>query len=369
MRQVLQVDLGSRSYPILMEEGCLARLGHVCREQKLSGTCLLVSDLHVDEYYGKQVEDSLRGEGFVPVRAVVPAGETSKSGEQLFHLYRDAVEAGLNRSSFVVALGGGVVGDLAGYLAASFLRGIAYVQVPTTIVSMVDSAVGGKTGINLPEGKNLVGAFWQPAVVAIDFESLASLPDREYRSGLAEVVKYGVIRDVEFFCWLEENRQAILSRDPDAQRYFIARSCEIKAEVVQEDEREGGLRAILNFGHTVGHAIEKVSRYGTFLHGEAIALGMVFAAMVSRRIGKLPDADVDRISALLRGLGLPVAVPDLSWSALRLAVAVDKKRVGETPQFVLADSVGSVRFGCEVDDEALAAVWGEMGNTEDAGQL
>lgn len=361
MLQHVEVDLGARSYPIRIGRGWLSDLGRFLRERDLTGACLLVSDTNVDRHYGEACAEAIRSAGYSVGKAVVPAGEESKSGEMLFRLYRAAIDAGLDRRSFVVALGGGVVGDLAGFLAATFLRGIPYVQVPTSVVAMVDSAVGGKTGINLESGKNLVGSFHQPAGVAVDLDLLDTLPEREYRSGLAEVIKYGVIRDAAFFARLEAETPALLAREPGLLADVVARSCAIKAEVVQADETEGGLRAILNFGHTLGHAVEKVSGYGRYLHGEAIGIGMHYAARVSVLEAGLPAEEADRIRALCVAVGLPVSALDLEWEALRSAMAVDKKAVGRMPRFVLADSIGAVRFGCEVAESRLKEVWHGLG--------
>lgn len=361
MATEVRVELGERSYPIRIQAGILGEVGSWCGDLGLTGACLVVTDANVDVHYGERCVDTLARAGLDAGKVVIPAGETSKSLECLSSLYDAAIAQGLDRHSFVVALGGGVVGDLAGYLAASFLRGVAFVQVPTTIVAMVDSAVGGKTGINLPQGKNLVGSFWQPSAVLVDLETLATLPDREFRSGLAEVVKYGVIWDEELFNLLEKESEALLARDAGLLRQIVARSCEIKAEVVRQDEREGGLRAILNFGHTVGHAIEKVATYGTYLHGEAISVGMVYAAKLSEEMRSFSHMDVTRLTMLLHRLGLPVAATDCEWSALRQAIGVDKKTVGKKPRFVLADRLGSVEFGCEVDDVQLEKIWHGLG--------
>ena len=355
------MELGVRSYNIRIGRGWLSKLGTFLQEHGLRGACLVVSDSNVDPHHGATCVAAIRAAGYNVEKAVIPAGEESKSGDMLFRLYRDAIDAGLDRHSFVVALGGGVVGDLAGFLAATFLRGIPYVQVPTSVVAMVDSAVGGKTGINLESGKNLVGSFHQPAGVAVDLDLLETLPDREYRSGLAEVIKYGVIRDGAFFRRLEANTAALLAREEVLLHEVVARSCAIKAEVVQNDETEGGLRAMLNFGHTLGHAVEKVSGYGRYLHGEAIAIGMHYAARVSVLEAGLSHADADRIRNLFAAVGLPVAAPELGWDALRRAMAVDKKSVGRMPRFVLADAIGSVRFGCEVAEGRLEEVWHGLG--------
>ena len=357
MSAEVSVNVGARSYPILIGHALLPSLGAACRNAGLDGACLLVSDSHVDLIYGDVATRSLKSGGFAVSRAVVPAGEESKSGERLFALYGRAIAAGLDRQGFVVALGGGVVGDLAGYLAASYLRGIRCVQVPTSLLAMVDSSVGGKTGINLPQGKNLVGAFHQPTLVVADTATLKTLPSREYVSGLAEVVKYGVIRDAGFFALLEEHKDFLRTAGCERLEAVIARCCELKAEVVSLDEREAGLRAILNFGHTLGHALETVMGYGHFLHGEAVAMGMAFAARVSVRQSGLPEQECARILALLEGLGLPVSAPECEWRAVRAAMAVDKKSRSRLPRFVLAERIGTVRHGCEVPEQVLEEVW------------
>ena len=357
MSRTVEVDLGERSYPIRIGEGTLPSLGEVCRRAGLGGRCLVITDGNVGPLYVGPALDALAKAGIDAEEATVPAGEASKSGDRLFELDSKALAAGLDRKSFIVALGGGVVGDLAGYAAASFLRGIPFVQVPTSIVAMVDSAVGGKTGINLPEGKNLVGSFHQPSAVLVDLDAVATLPSREYVSGLAEVVKYGIIRDAAFFGEIESSADRVRTGDRGLLEALVSRSCEIKAEVVHEDEREGGLRAILTFGHTLGHAIEKVAGYGAYLHGEAIAIGMVYAARLSVAERGLPPAEAERIARLLEALGLPVRAPGLGWDRLREAMGVDKKSVGRAPRFVLADAVGSVAFGCTVAEERLEETW------------
>lgn len=351
------VDLGDRSYPIRIGAGGVDRIGEELACLGFAGAVLVVSDSNVDPLYGDQCEAGLRAAGLRTGRAVVPAGEPSKSLAELGRLYDRAVALGLDRHGVIIALGGGVVGDLGGFLAATFLRGIAYVQVPTTIVAMVDSAVGGKTGVNLPHGKNLVGSFWQPRAVLTDLHTLATLPDREFRSGLAEVVKYGVVWDADFFSLLESHAEDILRRDAALLERVVARSCEIKAEVVRRDEREGGLRAILNFGHTLGHAIEHAAGYGTYLHGEAVAAGMVYAAALSAAERGLDLEAVERLRRLLRRFQLPVSAPDCEWAALREAMRVDKKTVGRTPRFVLADRLGGVEVGCSVTEDRLEAAW------------
>ena len=357
MSRRVNVSLGERSYSIEIGAGLLRSLGACCRKLGLGSACLLVSDSNVFALYGDRARRSLKKAGFAVSTAVVPAGETSKSPAQLSALYGAALDAGLDRSSFIVALGGGVVGDLAGYLAATFLRGIRLVQVPTSLLAMVDSAVGGKTGINLPQGKNLVGAFHQPVLVLADTRTLKTLPRREYVSGLAEVVKYGVIRDAKFLQSLEKHAAGLARSRPAALEPVIAKCCGIKADVVRLDEREAGLRAILNFGHTMGHAIEKVSGYGRYLHGEAVAMGMVFAGLLSVKAAGFREDEFARLVSLLRRLGLPVHAPRVAFSRLGKAMSVDKKGAQRKPRFVLARRIGRVMTGCDIQAGVLRSAW------------
>jgi 3-dehydroquinate synthase len=361
MATVVKVELGPRSYEIRIGPGLLDELGRLCRDAQLGPVCLVVSDSHVDLQYGERAERRLADAGFVVHRVVVPAGETSKSPERLLALYGRAVKAGLGRDGFAVALGGGVVGDLAGFFAATYLRGIPFVQVPTSLMAMVDSSVGGKTGINLTAGKNLVGAFHQPAVVLIDVDTLKSLPRREFVSGLAEVVKYGIIRDAALFEKLEREAEQAAKYEWKDWPDTIATCCRIKADVVSQDERESGLRAILNFGHTLGHALEQVTGYSRWLHGEAVAIGMVFAARLSSRVLGAPRDEMDRIERLLARLGLPVRPERCGWNDVRHAMAADKKTRAAQLRFVLARRIGEVVHGCEVGEEALRETWAEWG--------
>jgi len=300
---------------------------------------------------------SLEAAGFEPVLLTVPAGETSKSLKYVQTCCEQLARHRLERTSFIVALGGGVVGDLAGFVAASYLRGIAFVQVPTTLLAQVDSSVGGKVGVNLPAGKNLVGAFYQPRLVLCDLTSLDTLPNREYRSGLAEVIKYGIIHDSALFDRLEKNLDLLLKKDSSALAAVVARCCEIKAEVVGQDETEGGLRAILNFGHTIGHAIEAISGYGKYLHGEAISIGQVAAAKLSVKLSGLGPDSAERIEALFRRAGLPVRLslraPEMK--CLLGAMRLDKKVSGGEIKFVLAKRIGEVERGCKVPLELISA--------------
>ncbi|HEY5652992.1 MAG TPA: 3-dehydroquinate synthase [Pontiella sp.] len=352
------VNLGERSYNIHIGAGVLGQLGELSSGVGLKGKCLVITDENVGRLYGTPAVKALEDAGFEVSIVTLPAGEQTKCGDQVFSLYSECIKAGLDRKSFIVALGGGVIGDLAGYVAASYLRGIPFVQVPTSLLAMVDSSVGGKTGINLPEGKNLVGAFYQPELVLADLETLRTLDSREYRAGLAEVVKYGIIHDAPFFKLLEEH----LSELSDVENTtflskVVGRCCEIKADVVTRDEREGGLRAILNFGHTVGHAVEKVAGYGEYVHGEGVSIGSVYAARASVEQTGLSQSECDRIETILKMLGLPLNAPEYNWLDLRAALAVDKKTVGGMPKFVLISEIGTSSIGHEIPEELMEQLW------------
>ena len=362
MSKTVHVDLGERSYAIHI--GAAPAVGEAIGS---STVALIISDANVDPLYGDGCEEQLCARGLRVGRAVVPAGEASKDLAVVRELYDRCFAAGLDRRSVIVALGGGVVGDLGGFVAATFLRGVPYLQVPTSLLAMVDSSVGGKTGVNVPQGKNLVGAFYQPIEVVAGLSSLATLPDREYRSGLGEVVKYGVIWDAGFFAALEDNVSGLLGRDARLLEDVVARCCEIKAQVVARDEKESGLRAILNFGHTLAHAVENVAGYGAYLHGEAVSIGMAYAARLSASLCGLPTADAERITRLLTGLGLPVGIADggrvAEWAGMRAAMSSDKKSVARVPRFVLAEAIGRVAFGCELEEETLAEAFSELVGT------
>ena len=358
----VNVPLGQRSYPIRIGSALLATLGTVCARAGLRGTCAIISDGNVAPIYGRTAWASLAHAGIEPVLITVPAGETAKTLDTARSCYDQLAERRLERKSFIVALGGGVVGDLAGFVAATYLRGIAFVQVPTTLLSQVDSSVGGKVGVNLRAGKNLVGAFYQPRLVVCDLAALKSLPDREFISGLAEVIKYGIIYDAALFERLEREMPKLLRREPKTLTAVIARCCEIKAEVVRQDETESGLRAILNFGHTVGHALEAISHYGKYLHGEAISIGQVAAARISAQVLGLPEAHVQRITRLLERAGLPTGMTlhAAHRSKLLAAMRLDKKVNNGEIKLVLARSIGEVEFGHAVPAALLAsAIRGE----------
>ncbi len=348
--RIVQVPLGNRSYQIKVGGGLLPRLGVECAQLKLGQRCAVITDSNVGRHFAQAALKSLSASGFQPVLITVPAGEKSKRIAMVEKCYDQLAAHRLERKSFIVALGGGVVGDLAGFVAATYLRGIPFVQVPTTLLAQVDSSVGGKTGVNLKAGKNLVGAFYQPQLVLCDLDALKTLPKREYISGLAEVIKYGVIYDAVLFAQLERNLPKLLQREAATLRNVIARCCEIKADVVGQDETESGLRAILNFGHTIGHAIENSSGYGKFLHGEAIAIGQVAAARLSQKLLGLPSGDVGRIEKIFVQAGLPVKLKlnAVQRKKLFTAMTLDKKVSGGEIKFVLAEKIGRVAWGRKV---------------------
>jgi shikimate kinase/3-dehydroquinate synthase len=339
--QKVTVQLGERSYPIFIGRGELKSVGERMRGVGLAGKAAVVTNPVVGGLYGEALLESLKVAGFEPVMIEIPDGEEYKTLNVASTIYDELVANRFERGSPVVALGGGVVGDLAGFVAATFLRGLPYFQVPTTLLAQVDSSVGGKTAVNHPEGKNLIGAFYQPKGVVIDPDLLESLDKREIRAGMAEIIKYGVIRDETFFSFLEDHCGEVVALG-DGLLHAIRLSCEIKADVVSADEMEGGLRAILNFGHTLGHAIEAVSGYGEYRHGEAVAMGMVFAAELSMNMGLCGEKTCERIKALLLRAGLPVALPPISMDTLLKSMELDKKVLNKRIRFVLVEDIGKV---------------------------
>ena len=342
--RTVKVPLADRSYPIRIGNGLLAELGPQCARLKLGRRCSVISDANVTRRYRKPALASLKAAGFDPLFISQPAGEKAKTLSNVQACYDQLAKHRLERGSFVVALGGGVVGDLGGFVAATYLRGIDFVQVPTTLLAQVDSSVGGKVGVNLPAGKNLVGAFYQPKLVLCDLDTLDTLPEREGRAGLAEVIKYGIIYDAKLFRRLERELPKLLAHDPATLTAVIARCCQIKAEVVGQDEKEAGLRAILNFGHTIGHGLEAISKYGKYLHGEAISIGQVAAAKISQELSGLSAGEVARIEALFAEAGLPTQVKLTAAQTKRLlaAMKLDKKVSGGEIKFVLAQTIGRV---------------------------
>ncbi|NPV26184.1 MAG: 3-dehydroquinate synthase [Firmicutes bacterium] len=351
----LPLNLGPSSYEILLGQGLLGDLGKFLQPLVTGRQILVVSNPTVAELYGQPVVDSLAQAGFQVVTVLVPDGEEAKSLTVAGSLYDRLVEAQFARDSVVVALGGGVVGDLAGFIAATYQRGVNFVQVPTTLLAQVDSSVGGKVAINHQRGKNLIGAFYQPRLVVADLNTLNTLPPRELQAGLAEVIKYGVIWDEDFFIFLEDHLPAILNKRPAELLEVVRRSCAIKAQVVERDEREHGLRAILNFGHTVGHAVETVTGYQKYRHGEAVAVGMAAAAYLAEDLGRWSSKETTRLIGLLRRTGLPTAVPELEPAVLRRALEHDKKIASGQIRFVLPHHLGRVEVVGGLPEAALMA--------------
>ncbi len=335
----LKVDLGKRSYPIEIGTGLLKDIKLLSRTIRGKRLAIITNDVVAPLYLDK-LTASLEEAGKQVISIVLPDGGKEKNWESLMKIFDFLMENKCDRKTTLVALGGGVIGDMTGYAAASFMRGVPFVQVPTTLLAEVDSSVGGKTGINHPLGKNMIGAFYQPEAVLADTSTLNTLPDKELTAGLAEVIKYGAIIDAQFFDWIEANVGKLLSRDSAILAYAIKRSCEIKADIVRQDERESGLRAILNFGHTFGHAIEAGLGYGTWLHGEAVGCGMVMAADLSYRMGLLDERSRDRIRDVVEKSGLPTVAPDLGSDRWIGLMEVDKKNVGGEIQFVLLKAMG-----------------------------
>jgi len=352
MKEII-VGLGSRSYAIRIGAGMLAGVGSDLRQRKIGKRYVLVADDLVAGIYGETLAASLKETGLSVELLTFPHGEESKNMDTVAKLASGLARLGVDRTDALIALGGGVTGDITGFLAAVYMRGIPFVQVPTTLLAQVDSSVGGKTGVDIPEGKNLVGAFYQPLGVYIDSEVLLSLPKVEMLNGLAEVIKYGVIRDRDFFAVLEERRQSILAVDLPVMEEVVARCCEIKAAVVAADEREADLRRILNYGHTIGHAVEAASGY-RLDHGLAVAIGMASVNRLAVREGLLAEEEAERIRKLLVDYGLPVTIPEgYDRQKIKAFLQADKKTVGGRVFFVLPLRIGEVKITAEVDGAVL----------------
>lgn len=349
----LNVELGDRAYPIHIGPGLIDRADLWAAGIASSRVALVTNDVVADLYL-QRATAALRGAGRDVVEIVLPDGEQYKDWATLNRIFDGLLEAHCDRKTTLVALGGGVVGDMTGFAAATYQRGVPFVQVPTTLLAQVDSSVGGKTAINHPLGKNMIGAFHQPRLVLADTETLNTLPDRELRAGLAEVIKYGLIRDPEFFAWLEANMEALLARQPEALAYAIERSCRNKAEVVAADETEQGERALLNLGHTFGHAIEAGLGYGAWLHGEAVAAGTIMAAQLSVRRGWLDQAAGERIVALFRRAGLPVQGPALGVARYLEFMGHDKKVADGRLRLILLRSIGQALVSADDRQEDIA---------------
>ena len=352
----IMVELGPRSYPVVVGAGVLEHLGARLAGLGYAGRCAVVTSARVATLYRDRVVATLRASGFDPIVVQIPDGEEHKGLAWLALVYDRLLEAGIERTTPLIALGGGVVGDLAGFAAATLLRGLPLVQVPTTLLAQVDASIGGKTAVNHAQGKNLIGVFHQPRLVLADVEVLGTLPRRELLAGLAEVVKYGVIGDPGLFEAIERQLDDVLRLDPELLTWLVATSARHKADVVSRDEHElSGLRATLNFGHTVGHAVEVLTEYRQYLHGEAVAIGMVAAARVSQALEACDGAVVERLRALLARAGLPTTLPaDLPRPALALAMRGDKKSRGGKIRFVAVEAIGRVRL-IELTGEEIAA--------------
>lgn len=360
---IVRVELGDRAYDIIVGAGMMEGLGEAVRARFGQRRAFIVTDEQVAQHWLEPARQGLEAEGMDPRHFVLPTGESTKSFGQLERLLGWLLSERVGRDGVVIALGGGVVGDLTGFAAAIALRGLDFVQVPTTLLSQVDSSVGGKTAINSPQGKNLIGAFHQPGLVVIDTAVLDTLPHREVLAGYAEVVKYGLIRDPAFFDWLESNGAKVLAGDPEARRIAVVKSCEAKARIVAADERETGERALLNFGHTFGHALEAEAGYGAgVLHGEAVSIGMILALDVSREMGLCPGQDAERARRHFAAVGLPVAISSIAeskgWRAPALIdhMRHDKKVLAGQMRFILAEGIGKAFVTAEVDENTVTKV-------------
>ncbi|MGH8741275.1 MAG: 3-dehydroquinate synthase [Burkholderiales bacterium] len=350
----LRVALGERSYPIHIGAGLLER-PDLYRPHLAGGSAAIVTNDVVSALYLNRVSTTVKKAGARVTEILVPDGEQAKAWPTLERVFDALLAARCGRDTLLIALGGGVIGDLAGFAAAVYQRGMPFLQVPTTLLAQVDSAVGGKTAINHARGKNMIGAFHQPLAVISDVSSLDTLPERELRAGLAEVIKHALALDAAFVAWLEGNIEKLLGRDRAALSHAVKRCCELKAGIVAVDERESGVRALLNLGHTFGHAIEAATGYGSWLHGEAIAAGMVMAAALSRDLGLIQDPDVARVRRLVERAGLPAAGPALAPQELVAMMALDKKAAGGKLRFVVLEALGRAALRGEIDDDRIRA--------------
>jgi 3-dehydroquinate synthase len=353
--QQVRVDLGERSYDIVIGSRLVEKIGLRVKEFRPSKVAI-ISNKTVFPLFTDNILRSLREHHIDPEILLLPDGEEYKDLLWIYYLHGKLLKAKFDRSSLLIALGGGVVGDITGFVASTYMRGIKFIQVPTTLLSQVDSSVGGKTGVNHPLGKNMIGTFYQPSLVVIDIDTLKTLPNKEFLSGMAEVIKYGIIADRTFFKYLQTNREDILSFG-DSIIHIIKRSCEIKADVVSKDEHESGLRAILNFGHTIGHAIETVTGYKKYLHGEAIAIGMCAAAELAVKLGIFNPKETSEIKELILSFNLPSVIPDdLNAAEMLSAMEIDKKVTAGRLKFILPEEIGKVRMEDDVDRELIKDV-------------
>jgi len=358
--KTVRVSLGNRSYDILIGENLLRDVGRLIQERGTGRRVFLISNITVFEHYGQKVVDELTAVDLEVVHLLIPDGERSKNLHTVENIYTYLIAQRADRNSALIALGGGVTGDVVGFVAASYLRGVPYIQIPTTLLSQVDSSVGGKTGVNHCLGKNLIGAFYQPCLVCVDTDSLSTLPAREFQSGLYEVLKYGIIYDEVFFDYLGDNLKKIHERDPGVLETVISRCCEIKAEVTSIDEKEADLRRILNYGHTFGHALEVATRYEGFKHGEAVAYGMIAAAHLSCQDGHIDSETMERIDRAVLTIGPLPPIVDVPFERLLDAMKRDKKREDDQIVFVLLQKIGKTLIRSGIAEDKLAAVWEEV---------
>ncbi len=350
----IRVELGERSYTIATGSGILKDIGKSLERFDFSKKAAIVSNPTVFDLYGMTLASSLSNSGFEIIEIILPDGEEYKNLSSVARIYEQLLKMRFDRRSVLIALGGGVIGDITGYAASTYMRGIDFIQVPTTLLAQVDSSVGGKTGVNHMLGKNMIGTFWQPRLVWTDISTLHTLSRRNFLAGIAEIIKYGIIWDSAFFDFLEKKRETLLSLNPDDIIHIIGRSCEIKADVVSRDERESGLRAILNFGHTIGHAIETATGYTTFLHGEALAIGMHVEAIIAHEVGLIGSDEVSRIRHLLKTFGLPTEIPaGIDIPAVFGAMKLDKKAVSGDVKFILPARIGKVRIQGNIPENVV----------------
>ena len=354
--QRLNINLGKRSYDILLGSGLLGKLGERLSQIVEPSRIVLITHPSLFKIYGDKVLSGFKDQGWTADLIEVEEGETSKTLGQAEKIFDRLLDLKCDRKSVLIALGGGVIGDLVGFVAATFQRGVPFVQVPTTLLSQVDSSVGGKTAVNHPKGKNMIGAFYQPCLVLADLDTLQTLTQKEFRAGLAEIIKYGVISDSSLFEYLEKNVEKILQLDKKCLEYIIKTSCSIKAEVVEKDELENHYRMILNFGHTLGHAIEALTHYSKFIHGEAVAIGMVYAAKLSQKLGKCQEGIPRRLDRLVRKFGLPADLPDLQAKAIIESLYHDKKTMNHKIKFILVKEIGIVEIVDDIPEEKIISI-------------
>ena len=354
--EVVHVGLKERSYSLYIDKSLIKKIGDRLNRMEIDKKIAVITNPVVNNLYGHYLEDSLKSADFNIHFIDIPDGEEYKTLETAVKIYDGLINFKMERQSLLIALGGGVIGDITGFVAATYLRGVPYVQIPTTLLAQVDSSIGGKTAVNHPKGKNLIGAFYQPRSVFIDIDTLKTLPREEVLCGIAEIIKYGVIRDRDFFEYLEGNIERLINLDEEVTTYSIKRSCEIKAEVVSRDERESGLRGILNFGHTIGHAVESLTDYRGYRHGEAVAIGMAYASRLSLKSGLCSSEDCTRVINLIKNAGLPATIHGLDADRIIEALYLDKKVRGEKVRFVLLRKIGSVEIRSDMSHTLIREV-------------